>query len=123
MQGNNTTDQMYKNHFGRSDFIGVSELKQLSLIKSMTRDYIRQLKNPELQFNGEPVPLDQRGPVRSTKKFDQLANPMAAMRGNHEANLSSASIDKPKFEIDNSYNVMLLTGAATDTRTIVESFL
>jgi hypothetical protein len=30
---------------------------------------------------------------------------------------------KPTFEIDNTKNVMLLMGAATDTRVIVETFL
>ena len=50
---------------------------------------------------------------------------MAAIRnlnGGSDASMSGY-IDKPKFEIDNSHNIMLLTGAATDTRTIVESFL
>ena len=30
---------------------------------------------------------------------------------------------KPTFSIDNSKNIMLITGAATDTRVIVETFL
>ena len=77
-------------------------------------------------MNGLPIPPDKRGPIRSTKKYDQMANPIATMKNltaGSEAQSQSLPIDKPKFEIDNSYNIMLLTGAATDTRTIVESFL
>ena len=36
---------------------------------------------------------------------------------------SGASDGKPSFEIDNTKNIMLLMGAATDTRVIIESFL
>ena len=115
-----------KNDMFRSDFIGVSDLKQLGLNKNLTREYIKRLKNPELMLNGQPLPLDKRGPVRSTKKYDQMANPIAAIKNlssNQDQNNQQQFNDKPKYEIDNSYNIMLLTGAATDTRTIVESFL
>lgn len=37
--------------------------------------------------------------------------------------ISSTNDGKPNFEIDNTKNVMLLMGAATDTRVIIESFL
>ena len=71
------------------------------------------------------MPVEKRG-IRSTKKFDQMANPIAAIKsltGVKEANKDKIQNEKPKFDIDNSFNIMLMTGAATDTRTIVESFL
>lgn len=37
--------------------------------------------------------------------------------------ITSGNDGKPTFDIDNSKNVLLLLGAATDTRIIVESFL
>ena len=55
-----------------------------------------------------------------------MANPIAAIKsltGVKEANKDKIQNEKPKFDIDNSFNIMLMTGAATDTRTIVESFL
>ena len=55
-----------------------------------------------------------------------MANPIAAIKsltGAKESNNDTILNEKPKFDIDNSYNIMLMTGAATDTRTIIESFL
>ena len=76
-------------------------------------------------LNGQPVPAEKRT-IRSTKKYDQMANPIAAIKsltGTKESNNDTILNEKPKFDIDNSYNIMLMTGAATDTRTIIESFL
>ena len=55
-----------------------------------------------------------------------MANPIAAIKtltGVKETNSDNVLNEKPGFDIDNSYNIMLMTGAATDTRTIIESFL
>ena len=76
-------------------------------------------------LNGQPVPAEKRT-IRSTKKYDQMANPIAAIKsltGTKDSNNDTILNEKPKFDIDNSYNIMLMTGAATDTRTIIESFL
>lgn len=43
--------------------------------------------------------------------------------GNELGRPKDINDNKPTFKIDNSKNVMLLVGAAIDTRVIVESFL
>ena len=80
----------------------VELLKQQLDVKQLTRSFVRQLKNADLLLNGEPIAKV------SKRKGKHLKEPEAV---------------KPSFEMERSRNIMLVTGSATDTRVLVETFL
>lgn len=72
----------------------MNELKRLKSIKSFTRSYLRELKNPI---------------VKSTT-------------GDYSKPLTDIST-LSNFKIENSQNILVLVGNDQDTKVIVESFL
>jgi len=70
-------------------------------IKELSKGFVRKLKNPDFS-----LAEDQHSRFAKRKKTP---------RENENS--------KPGFEIDNTQNLFVVTGVATDTRVLVESFL
>ena len=116
-----------------SEVISVAHYKQRRAVKTLTREFIKQLKNPDYNLDGSLKPPAERKPQHNARNLATLHydqnDPFVAAQAQigksapEQKVVQGADDGKPNFEIDNSRNVMLLLGAATDTRVIVESFL
>jgi hypothetical protein len=72
-------------------------------VKSLTRSFTRKLKNSDLSLGGElSLKLTKKKAKTSFKESEAI---------------------KPSFDMKRSENIMVVTGTATDTRVLVESFL
>ena len=74
------------------------------------------MKHPDCELDGRPKRSD-------VKFYTGNANQRFEAGDKKYRPAEISTDDKPNFQIENSRNICVLTGAATDTRVIVESFL
>lgn len=98
-----TKDQRMKLEAKYSFEISPECLQQQFQVKELTKNFVRVLKNPDLQLNSEKV-------VKTRNQQGQIIQ-------------REAEVIKPSFELINSSNIMMVSGAPSDTRVLVESFL